>query len=251
MNVVISMASYEKRFSTLHLCLESVLNQSIKPDKFLLYLDQQYETIPYQVLELQKFGLEICFAKIDLKCHNKYFYAMQRYPDDILITLDDDVRYPPDLISKLLASYSKYPFAVSAGRVHRIRFDSNGIAMPYHLWDKEVDFYDTPSMELLANGVGGVLYPPKCMDMRLFDAEKIQQLCLYGDDIWLKAMQILKGTPVVAIRQKQQHPPIIDNTQQHGLYVINKMQHRNDLYIKNVFHEYNLTSERILKNGQH
>lgn len=248
MKVIVSMASYEKRFSTLHLCLESVLKQSIKPDKVLLFLDKQYKTIPYQILELQKFGLEICIAKKDLKSHNKYFYTMQQYPDDIIITFDDDVLYSPNLISKLLESYNKHPFAVSAGRVHKICFDSEGFVMPYDSWDKEVNFYNAPSMELFANGVGGVLYPPKCMDNRLYDAEKIQQLCLYGDDIWLKAMQILKGTPVVAIRQKQQHPPIIANTQQHGLYTINKLQHRNDLYIKNVFHEYNLTRERILKN---
>lgn len=251
MKVIVSIASYKKRFPTLHLCLENVLKQSVKPDKFLLYLDQRYENIPYQVLELQKLGLEICIAKKDLKSHNKYFYAMQQYPNDILITLDDDVLYPPNLISQLLESYNKYPFAVSAGRVHRISFDSQGFVLPYDLWDKEVDYYNTPSMELFANGVGGVLYPPKCMDNRLYDIKKIQELCLYGDDIWLKAMQILKGTPVVAIPQKQQHPPIIANTQQHGLYITNKIHHRNDLYIKNVFHEYNLTKERILKNEQY
>lgn len=61
-------------------------------------------------------------------------------------------------------------------------------------------------MDLLATGVGGILYPPHCMDNRLFDIEKIQQLCLYGDDIWLKAMQLLSGTPVVAIFHENQHP---------------------------------------------
>lgn len=240
MKVIVSMASYERRFSTLHLCLDSIVKQFVKPDKILLFLDHFYETIPLQVLKFQELGVEICIAETDLKSHNKYFYAMKRYPNDILITLDDDVIYPPDLLNKLLTSYKKYPFAVSAGRVHKMCFDSNGYVMPYNLWEKEVDLYDTPSMDLIAIGVGGILYPPKCMDKTLFNAKKIQQLCLYGDDIWLKAMQILKGTPVVAIRQKKQHPPVIANTQQQGLYIINKMQQRNDLYIKNVFLEYNL-----------
>lgn len=248
MKVIISIASYEKRFSTLHICLENILKQSVKPDKFLLYLDRHYKNIPQRILNLQQYGLEICFAEKDLKSHNKYFYAMQRYPDDILITLDDDALYPPNLVKQLLDSYKKYPFAVSAGRVHRIRFSANGVVMPYNLWDKEINLYDFPSMELFANGVGGVLYPPKCMDSRLYDIANIQRLCLYGDDIWLKAMQILKGTPVVAIRQKHQHPPIINNTQQHGLYIINKLQNRNDSYIKEVFNEYNLTRERIVQN---
>ena len=250
MNIIVSLASYEKRFPTLHLCLKTIINQSIKPDKFLLYLDHSYKTIPHQILEFQEKGMEICIAETDLKSHNKYFYAMQQYPNDIVITLDDDVLYPNDLINKLLQSYEKYPFAVSAGRVHKMRFDANGYIKPYDTWEKEAALYNKPSMELMANGVGGILNPPHCMDIRLFDAKKIRQLCLYGDDIWLKAMQLLKGTPVVAIQQAKQHPPIIDNTQQHGLYKINKIQHRNDIYIQNVFHEYNLT-RREKQNDQY
>lgn len=234
------MASYEKRFPTLNLCLNSIIKQFVKPDKILLYLDRSYKTIPFQILKFQEQGVEICIAETDLKSHNKYFYAMQKYPNDILITLDDDVLYPPDLLNKLLVSYKKYPFAVSAGRVHKMCFNSNGYIMSYNSWEKEAALYDTPSMDLIAIGVGGILYPPKCMDNTLFNVKKIQQLCLYGDDIWLKAMQMLKGTPVVAIHQKKQHPPVIANTQQHGLYIINKKQQRNDLYIKNVFQEYNL-----------
>lgn len=245
MNIIVSLASYEKRFPTLHLCLKTIINQSIKPDKFLLYLDHSYKTIPHQILEFQEKGMEICIAETDLKSHNKYFYAIQRYPDDILITLDDDVLYPNNLISNLLQTYRKYPFAVSAGRVHKMRFDANGYNMPYDTWEKEAALYNKPSMDLLATGVGGILYPPHCMDKRLFDKEKIQRLCLYGDDIWLKVMQLLKGTPVVAIQQEKQHPPIIGNTQQCGLHIINKKQHRNDLYIKNVFHEYNFIRKDI------
>ena len=248
MDIVLSMASYEKRFKTLHLSLKSMLQQSIKPNRFFLYLDKNYASIPYQVLELQQYGLEICYAEKDLKSHNKYFYTMQRFPNDIVITVDDDAIYPPDLINKLLISYEKHPEAVSAGRVHEMCFDTDGSIMPYMFWNKEVPIYDTPSMTLFANGVGGVLYPPGCMDQRLFSINKIQQLCLYSDDIWLKAMQILKGTPVVAIHQSQQHPPIIENTQAVGLYMINKLQCRNDLYIKKVFNKYHITKEVILGN---
>lgn len=61
---------------------------------------------------------------------------MQQYPNDILITLYDDVIYPTNLINTLLVSYQKYPFAVSAGRVHRICFNPHGFIMPYNLWKK-------------------------------------------------------------------------------------------------------------------
>lgn len=247
MNIIISIASYKKRLSTLPLCLETIISQTVRANKILLYLDNEYKELSPQILSYQEKGIEIYFVPEDLKSHNKYFYAMQKYPDDIIITLDDDVLYPNNLVEKLMESYYKNPYAVSAGRVHKMRFGSYGNVLPYRFWIKEAKIYNTPQMDLFANGVGGILYPPHCMDEQLFNKEKIKQLCLYGDDIWLKAMQVLKGTPVVLIFQKQQHPISIDGTESNGLFVINKLQGRNDIYIKNVFNEYNLTKERIMK----
>lgn len=251
MNIIISVASYEKRLSTLPLCLETIISQTVRPNKILLYLNNECKELPSQISSFQEKGVDICFVTEDLKSHNKYFYAMQQYPDDIIITLDDDVLYPNYLVGKLIESYCKNPYAVSAGRVHKMNFDSHGNVLPYHFWTKEAKIYNSPQMDLFANGVGGVLYPPYCMDNQLFNNEKIKQLCLYGDDIWLKAMQVLKGTPVVLISQKQQHPIPIDGTETNGLFVINKLQGRNDIYIKNVFNEYNLTKERIMRYEQY
>lgn len=251
MNIIISIASYKKRLSTLPLCLETIICQTVKPNKILLFLDKKYEELPPQILTLQEKGLKIFFVPEDLKPHNKYFYAMQQYPDDIIITLDDDVLYPNYLVEKLVDSYCKNPYAVSAGRVHKMSFDSYGNILPYRCWMKEAKIYNLPQMDLFANGVGGILYPPHCMDKQLFNKDKIKQLCLYGDDIWLKAMQILKGTPVVLISQNQQHPIPINGTETDGLFVINKLQGRNDIYIKNVFNEYNLTKERIMNYEQY
>lgn len=68
-----SIASYEKCFPTLLLCLESIEIQSVKPDKILLYLDHYYKTIPRQILKFKKKGVEICIAEINLISHNKIF----------------------------------------------------------------------------------------------------------------------------------------------------------------------------------
>ena len=46
-------------------------------------------------LDQQKRGLTIRFCE-DLKAHKKYYYAFKEYPDDIVITVDDDVIYPQE-----------------------------------------------------------------------------------------------------------------------------------------------------------
>lgn len=239
MKVIVSIASHDERISTLYLCLETIFAQTFKPDKILVYLDKKYDVLPFDTKKV-----EVCFVQEDLKSHNKYFYAMQQYPQDIIVTFDDDVLYPNNILSKLMSSHERFPTAVSAGRAHQICFDRMGNIMPYNDWLREATIYNQPRLDLIANGVGGVLYPPNCMSEALFNKNMIKDLCLYGDDIWLKAMQLIKGTPVVFIKQSHQHPPIIAGTQEYGLYKINKLQSRNDTYIKSIFGKFGLTKER-------
>lgn len=44
----------------------------------------------------------------------------------------------------------------------------------------------------MAVGVGGILYPPSCLDKRAFDINKIQELCIGADDIWLKCISTIQ-----------------------------------------------------------
>ena len=244
--ILVSIASYAERFLTLPLCLKNVFHQTHPPDYVFLFIKQSdISRLPQEVLDYTKNGLKIQLAYPDLKPHNKYFHIMQQYPDDIVITLDDDVLYPLDLIEKLILSYHAYPDARSAGRAHKIRLDSNGNILPYEAWERECKIYNAPSLSLFACGVGGVLYPPHCMPDETFNSDAIKKLCLYADDVWLKAMQLLQYTPVVLIKQQKQHPECIPDVAEHGLYQTNKLMGRNNLYIKNVFDTYHITSERI------
>ena len=124
----------------------------------------------------------------NLKPHLKYFYAMQKYRDYIVVTVDDDIVYPKDMLESLYNSYKKNPMVVSARRVHRIKKDANGKILPYKKWDYECRTVTSPSLELFATGVGGVLYPPdilKISDENLTDIYNV----LTADDIYLKYIE--------------------------------------------------------------
>ena len=162
---------------------------------------------------------------------------MLEYPEAIIITVDDDIWYPQDLIEKLLYSYLRYPFAVSAMRARRIAFDQAGNIAPYIEWDQENKTVGLPSYCLLATGVGGILYPPHCMHRELFNIEAIKTLCLYADDLWLKVMQILNGTPVV-IADTPFTLQYIDGTQENALWRSNITESRNDEQIARILGKY-------------
>ncbi len=163
-NVIVSVTSYPKRFHALAFCVKSLLLQTVLPDRIIVYLgsDSLGAEIPQELLDYQRYGVEIVMDEsMDLKPHKKYYYAMQQFPDAKVITVDDDLVYPPDMIETLLKASEQYPEEVCARRVHKITFDPVGNIKPYILWKKQYKARK-PSRSLLATGGSGVLYPPPC-----------------------------------------------------------------------------------------
>ena len=245
MNFIITLTSYGQRLLTIHFCLESIFSQSFIPDKIILNL-HEHEIIHDNIVPYLSKGLIINRFSHDYHSHNKYLYVMREYPNDTIITLDDDVVYPNDLLKLLIDSYIKYPKAISAGRVHGIRLDNSGNLLSYTKWCWEQKLYETPSMHLFATGVGGVLYPSNCMHKDVLDGNKINSLCLYSDDVWLKFMQVLNATPVVQIKQTVQHPKSISGLVGEKLYIKNKLEGRNDQYLKYLTEIYKIDWKKVL-----
>ncbi|MBO4828839.1 MAG: glycosyltransferase [Fibrobacter sp.] len=237
-SIIVSLTSYPARFKTLDICIKSLLNQKLPASKIILYLskDIQIDSLPKSLLKLQRYGLEIRNNCEDLKPHKKYFYAIQEFKDSIVVTADDDVIYPKDWLDSLYKSYLQHPNCISARRVHRITRDVNNKAVSYQHWELECKSILQPSMNLVAIGVGGVLYPPHIFDssIQYFNETDITEICLNADDIWLKYLEAIQGTPVVWVPNKQCHPiTIFDNQiKESALFKTNLKENQNDQYIQ-------------------
>jgi hypothetical protein len=237
--IIVSMTSYPARIKAAVIVLGRMLRQTCKPDKILLYLVKEQfhdKKIPIGLRLLNKCGIEIIYCN-ELHPHNKYFYTMQKYPEAITITVDDDNYYEKNFIGCLYRSYKKHPKAVSARRTHIITFEKSSRMKPNFKWGINYsEIIDQPSMRLFALGVGGVLYPPHCMHSELFNEEKLKNLCLTDDDVWLKIMQVMNNTPVVQIAEYQDEYPIW-GTQQTALWFINEKAI--DKHLQNTLKVYN------------
>lgn len=247
--VIVSLTSYDKRFTTLPLCLKSLLKQTVKPDKIILYLtESDSSSITKQIEQLKQFGIEIKFEKGNIKPHKKYYYAMQKYPDAILITVDDDVIYDKNLIKRLLLIHSKYPKAIVAERARVIEFNKNGF-FNYKSWNLARNF-SKPSLKLLATGVGGVLYPPHILNTKLLLNVNYITKYISVDDLWLKAVEILSGVPTVTSIKNCSHPrytEIPSSAQENALSRMNLDKSQNDKYWMQLDKEFDLFS-RFIKN---
>lgn len=203
--VTISLTSYPKRIGFAARTVKSLINQTIKADRIILWLSekefngQEDYSIPDELSQLIGVGgFEIRWVKENLKPHKKYYYVLQEFPDDIVITVDDDVIYSSTMLESLLNSYKKHPKAVSA-RWTRIISKTNGEISKYINWKLNDFEYDKERFDLLAIGVGGVLYPPSCSNKKWFNKEKIIRFSNNQDDLWLKYCEIISDIPVVNV----------------------------------------------------
>lgn len=234
-DVVVSLTSYPARLPQLHLVIRSLLHQSLSPREIVLYLgkDTKDEDIPSSLRELEKYNFTIKTGYEDLKPHKKYFFAMQEYPDDAVITVDDDVIYDKDFVQDLYNCYKKYPGCVASRRVHRMIQDTLGNIKSYNDWQWECTQILEPSHQLFSTGCGGALYPPKVLPPDTFDAEAIKAHCLNTDDIWLKFMELKADVKVVFTNSKVIHPLTVRNTQASALMHTNTAgENRNDINIR-------------------
>lgn len=205
--VIVSLTSFPKRIPTLHLVIECLLRQTVKPDKIVLYLTKSQvpsiDSLPSTLLDLCNRGLDIQLCPDEIRSHTKYFYAMQQYPDEIVITVDDDLFYRTDLVESLLMNHASHPNAIIANWTKEIIPGKK----KYTEWPDNHVPHENKRQLLL--GVSGVLYPPHSLDEDVFDVKKIINLSLTADDVWLTAMARKKGTSIYFTGYEYNHLPVM------------------------------------------
>lgn len=204
--IIVSLTSFPPRLPKLHLVIECILRQSIKPDEIILYLTEEQvgsiDNLPRKLLDLRERGLQIKLCLDKIRSHTKYFYAMKENPNDIVITVDDDLFYRTDLIESHLAAHKKHPNAIIANWVKEILPTTD----KYNEWPDGTE--PKLSNRFLLLGVSSVLYPPKSLHEEVFNKDIIIEQCLTADDVWLSCMALLKGTPIYFTGYKYNHLPV-------------------------------------------
>lgn len=227
--VIVSLTSYPVRIPDLWKVIETILRQTVKPDKIILYLTKSQigsiDKLPKSLLKLQSRGLEIQLLEEEIRSHTKYYGAFKQYPNDIVITVDDDLFYRTDLIENLLKWHQRYPNTIIANWVKEILPTTD----KYKEWPDGSD--PKLSNRFLLLGVSSVLYPPHCMYKDIFNVQMIKDLCLTADDVWLSCMALLQKTPIYFTGYKFGHIPVFIKNNTTLLSVNNN---RNQIQIDNL-----------------
>jgi hypothetical protein len=156
---------------------------------------------------------------------------MKKYKNNPIVLIDDDTEYAKDMLATLIDGYIKYPNAVSARIVHKIKTNLFGKVKPYTEWNSRYVGKQECSKRFFANNVGGVLYPPDIINIRSVNVEEIKD-CLYADDVYLKYLETKYNikttyTPYF-VQDRLIQDFVIRDT---ALCNINVEEGRNDMYI--------------------
>lgn len=120
--IIVSFTSWEKRIGNVKHVVEQMLGQTRKPDKIILNLSEEEfngkENLLNYVKEMED---RIDIFEINMvsgpntKVWKKWIPIIDKYKNDLIYTIDDDMEYPKDFIERLYNKWLKNPYNPISG----------------------------------------------------------------------------------------------------------------------------------------
>ncbi|MCK8493758.1 hypothetical protein M0L20_17965 [Spirosoma sp. RP8] len=239
--VIVSLTSYGDRINDIHLTIFSLLVQTYKPNRILLWLTaNEYPNreldLPDSLLSLKNLGLEVKWCN-DYKSYNKLIPALLEFPEYTIVTADDDVFYAKDWLKKLFDSYVEFPHYIHTHKASKVRHLKNSSFDRYTNWEDALP--GSVSYKNFLKGVSGVLYPPRSLHIDATRSDIFLSLSPYADDVWFWSMAVLNKVKVKVIKDNISSHRYTNVGRELGglsktLHEINVQGGRNDSQLMNV-----------------
>ncbi len=253
--VIISLTSFPAAIDYAYEAIKSLLVGSVLPDRIVLYLTlSQFREkgLPDYLVKLAEDNpiFEIRDYKQDIRSYRKLVPALADFPNAVIVTVDDDVKYDRNMLRDLLCLHKKFPEVVIAHRAKRIKPNH-----PYKKW-KKLRWYHfltqkyKLSYDIIQTGVGGVLYPPHTLKKEMIDEKLFTAIAPTTDDIWFWAAVVANGNVVMpAPFGNHNKPKGLSKPKELSLKSVNFKSgtDRNDKAFQAILDKYPVIQERLKK----
>lgn len=195
-----TLTSFPARIDTVQYTLRTLFDQSMKPDRVVLWLAaEEFEGVemPDSIKEFQKIGLEVRFCE-NMFGHKRYYKLIEEQKDNELIVMfDDDILFPKYLVERLYTTWENFPDCVICERGQVLTFNGDKVLNPGRWSSISKVGIQSPSYRLLASPGGGCLFPPKALYKDANNTEIIKKYAFKTGDIWLMFMTVQNDVKVV------------------------------------------------------
>jgi len=204
---IVSVTSFGNRMNNLlPRVLFSLNKQTLQDFRLCLTLNQEdYYAItnPYLKNLITNNEIDLIIADRHLKPHLKYYYAMLKYKDLPIITIDDDTLLPNTAFEELWNSYTyhknnKVIYARQVIEMHSITSYPSC---------RQVKNNEKANHRFFAEGFCGILYPPNVFGDSLLDENENKKIAslICDDDVYLKGLEIRKDIKVKRVNRNSRN----------------------------------------------
>ena len=193
--VVVSFTTFSKKIHEVYLVIESIAQQTIRPNRLILWLDEaefNMDNIPHILHRQIERGLEVRFCP-NYRSYKKIIPTLELCPESYIVTIDDDVLYGFDCLEILLQESKRNPNVIVGHRAHEITLCPQREVKRYKKWKYGLT-EGKSSHRILLTGCGSILYPPHSLHPDVMNIERFTELAPSTDDLWLKIMAVRNDT---------------------------------------------------------
>ena len=196
MKKIISFTTIPSRINKTQEMINSLLNQTMKPDEIVLWIGKEYKRVNGKI-EIPKFiadtDIKVKYCD-DIGPFTKLFYSLKENWEDkecLIITADDDVFYPPTWFENLIKTSELYPNS-AIGYRGRVLNPNNRLD-----YIRSRIFEGSPTEKPLnvdiITGTWGALYKPRFFTDFIFNHKVINDN-FFVDDIWITGNLVKNNT---------------------------------------------------------
>ncbi len=202
---------------------------------------------------------QILWTPKDLCSYTKLIPALKKYPNEIIVTADDDILYPFNWLELLVNSYRKYPDCIHCHRAFRILVSDR--ILEYSKWARgiisEIGAYGIsgnamlkPDFQNYFTRVSGVLYPPNSLHKDVFNEQLWKEIAKTEDDAWFWANAVHNGTKIKVVNDNIGLCNLnTESNQNTALYKINSLNNTTQNILNNVFKYFKDVEQRIINDN--
>lgn len=195
--IIVSMTTIPSRKDRFKENLPSILEQTYKFDKLVINVQHEEDLDWYREIAKMDARIEINLCEEKWRSCNKLLPTLKKYPNDVIITIDDDIYYPNLCFQKLIDKWNENKNCIIAHEVNPIQLDTKNKVVIYYN-EMDVKLEEKAYGKYLSNCT---LFPPQCFDNTdLFDYDKMMK-CTDGlhDELWFWIQSTLKHVKVIGL----------------------------------------------------
>jgi len=247
-DIIVSLTSYGYRvINSVPYAIYSLFTQTVLPNRIILYLGENEwneNNIPESLKRLKLSGLEIVYCE-DLKSYKKLIPAIAKFPNNTIITFDDDVYYTKETIEELISEYKQSDRRTVICHRGAVVERRCGEFLAYNKWKDYV--YGNKYSLYSPIGVNGVLYPGGVFDKEILNKEIFMKYAPFADDLWFWLMSYKLGLKIINVENTSQEKNLNVDTMEQlirenstALNFINFVDGANDTQFKLLLDYYGL-----------